>query len=79
MNTEEARAWMNAPEGIVTMKDEQKMAHKEAWKVNKENVLRWRRDSTTATFSETPGYYQSIIFVLTEYIMSRNRWNLDGK
>ncbi len=45
--------------------------HREAWRITKENVLRWREQSTDPKFEPSPGYLKSVVFVLTEHLIGR--------
>lgn len=74
MTVEEAREWMNAPGGVVTMRREKlrRMEAKAAWHVNEENVRRWRKQSTSISeedLKRDKGYWKCVAFVLTEHLL----------
>lgn len=67
---------MDAPEGVVTLRKEENKkprGHKEAWSVNEEHVVRWHNETLSADFEpeeKMPGYWRSVVFVLTEHLAS---------
>lgn len=58
----------------MAQEDSSEAEHLKVWRITKENVQRWREQSTDPNFEPTMGYLKSVVFVLTEHLLERRRW-----